>query len=158
MKNIKVLAVAIFAILFTVSSFGFSKEKYKQIENNLLVGLNTDNQGLQVSCAFFLGELKSEKAVIPLLKMLKSGKTEEERIIAALSLSKIQTERALFAVKQRIKFDDSERVQRLCELFYNCCMSNKNMGNVIVEPIKVVDLNIDLNQEFSGVSLADFAK
>ena len=109
-------------LVFTISSFGSSKTKetkYRQVEDNLLVGMNADNTGLQMSCSYFLGEMKSSRAVNSLLKILKSGETEEERIIAALSLSKIQSEQGLFAVKQRIKFDNSERVQRLCQIFYN---------------------------------------
>jgi hypothetical protein len=152
MKKTTLLLVGFLSLLITLNTFGFSKEKYQQIEDNLLVGINTENRGLQISCAFFLGELRSERAVIPLLKMLKSGETEEERIIAALSLSKIDSEKGLFAVKRSIQFDDSERVQRLCSLFYNCCMKNKSKGEVIVEP-----LSIDLSMEFNGMKLSDFS-
>ncbi len=154
MNNKRNLLILLLLFVFSISTFGFTEEKYKQIEDNLLVGLNTDNRGLQVSCAYFLGEMKSERAINPLLKMLKSGETEEERIIAALSLSKIQTEQCMFAVKQRIKFDDSERVQDLCEKFYNCYMVSKLKSDVIVESIKTVQLDI----EYNGVKLADFAR
>ncbi|MBK7105753.1 MAG: hypothetical protein IPH62_10755 [Ignavibacteriae bacterium] len=154
MKNFSKLFLIVLTLLFTTVSFGFTKEKYNQIEDNLIVGINTDNRGLQVSCAFFLGELKSEKAVIPLLRMLKSGITEEERIIAALSLSKIKSEQGMYAVKQRIKFDDSERVQKLCAKFYNCFLANQRKPQVIVEPFEVVNLNL----EYNGVKLADFVK
>jgi len=141
--------------VFTTSAFASSKiseEKYKQIEDNLLEGFNKDNQGLQVSCAYFLGEMKSERAINPLLKMLKSGKTEAERIIAALSLYKIKSEQSLFAVKQRIRFDDSERVQRICEIFYNNYLVDKVKAKVIVEPFDVVDLDM----EYNGFKLAQF--
>jgi HEAT repeat protein len=135
------------------ASSNFSEKKYHQIEDNLLVGIKSENRGLQISCAYFLGEMKSERAVIPLLRMLKSGGTEEERIMAALSLSKIKTEQGLFAVKQRIKFDDSERVQRLCEIFYTNYLVQKLKGDVIVEPFRVVDLDM----EYNGIKLAEFA-
>lgn len=143
-----------FVFTTSILATNYSQEKYTQIEDNLLVGLATDNMGLQISCAYFLGEMKSERAVIPLLKMLKSGETEEERIIAALSLAKINTGKASFAVKQRIIFDDSERVQRLCKLFYDSSNSKELKGDVIVEPLHVVDLDLEIN----GVKLADFIK
>jgi hypothetical protein len=54
----------------------FSEEKYSQIEENYLVGLNSSNVGLRTSCAYFLGEMKSDKAIIPLLKLLRNGETE----------------------------------------------------------------------------------
>ncbi|MCW8850716.1 MAG: HEAT repeat domain-containing protein, partial [Melioribacteraceae bacterium] len=89
MIKIKELITILLVLLFSLTSLAAesnNNEKYRQIEDNLLVGINTENRGLQISCAYFLGEMQSERAIIPLLKMLKSGETEEERIIAALSL------------------------------------------------------------------------
>ena len=156
MIKINRLLTILLVLTFSITSLASStitEEKYTQIEDNLLVGINSENLGLQVSCAYFLGEMKSDRAIIPLLRMLKSGDTEEQRIIAALSLAKIKSERGLFAIKQRIKFDDSERVQRLCEIFYTNHIVNELEGNIIVEPFKVVDLNI----EYNGIKLADFS-
>jgi len=66
----------------------FSEEKYDQIEENMLIGIKSVNTGLQTSCAYFLGEMKSDRAMIPLLRLVQNGGTEEARIIAALSLYK----------------------------------------------------------------------
>lgn len=155
MYKLKSLAILILLATFTISTFASSpvtEEKFRQIEDNLLVGLNTDNQGLKISCAYFLGEMKSDRAVIPLLKILKSGDTEEERIIAALSLAKIDSEIGMFAVKRRIVFDESTRVQRLCKIFYTDHLFKEQKGDVIVEPFNLVDLDM----EFNGVKLAQF--
>ena len=144
-------------LIFSASIFAGNmnlEEKYKIIEDNLLVGLQTDNLGLKVSAAYFLGEMKSERAVIPLMKMLKGNTTEEEKLIAALSLCKIKSEKGMFAVKQRIKFDDSERVQRLCNIFYKNYLFENIEGKVIVEPFDIADLNI----EYKGIKLSQFAK
>ncbi len=151
MKKVSTLLIVFLSLLLVNYISGFTPEKYKQIEDNLIKGINTDNRGLQISCAYFLGEMRSQRAVIPLMRMLKSGTTEEERIMAALSLSKIDSEKGLFAVKRSIEFDNSERVQRLCKLFYNCCMQKQAEGEVIVEP-----LTIDLSMEYNGVKLSDF--
>jgi HEAT repeat protein len=156
MLRVKELLTILLVLAFSVTSLAassYNEAKYRQIEDNLLVGINTENRGLQISCAYFLGEMQSERAIIPLLKMLKSGETEEERIIAALSLAKIKSERGLFAIKQRIKFDDSERVQRLCEIFYTNHVVNELEGDIIVEPFHIVDLQ----SEFNGFKLADFS-
>jgi hypothetical protein len=156
MIKVKELITILLVLLFSLTSLAAESDdnkKYRQIEDNLLVGINTENRGLQISCAYFLGEMQSERAIIPLLKMLKSGETEEERIIAALSLAKIKSERGLFAIKQRIKYDDSERVQRLCNIFYTNHIVNELEGDIIVEPFRVVDLEL----EFNGFKLADFS-
>jgi len=89
------------------------------IENNLMSGLTSDNFGLRMSSAYYLGEYKTEKAVIPLIKMLHSEKEESARIQAALSLIKIGNAKGIFMVKQAAKFDESQRVRNLCNKFYN---------------------------------------
>jgi HEAT repeat protein len=157
MTRNKIKYVLVLMIIFSVSIFAGNKnleEKYKTIEDNLLVGLQTDNLGLKVSAAYFLGEMKSERAVIPLMKILKGNTTDEEKLIAALSLCKIKSERGMFAVKQRIKFDDSERVKRLCDIFYKNYLFENIEGKVIVEPFDIADLNI----EYKGIKLSQFAK
>jgi len=87
-------------------------------EQNLLIGLASDNLGLRESCAFMLGEIGSQKAVVPLMAMLHDG-IETSRIVAALSLSRIGDARGVYAVKQAAKFDTSERVQKLAAWYYN---------------------------------------
>ena len=94
-----------------------SSEKEACIKT-LMQGLNTENLGLQAGCVYMLGEVCCDKSVVKLLDILHNGKTEELRILAALSLYKIGDTRGLFAIKQAIRFDDSERVSRMCEIFY----------------------------------------
>jgi hypothetical protein len=97
-----------------------SEKKYntETIEINLLSGLDSGNEGVQTSAAFFLGEMKSEKAVIPLMRLLHSSASEEARIVAAVSLYKIGDARGLYAIKENGRFDESELVRRLCDSFY----------------------------------------
>ncbi|MCB0750384.1 MAG: HEAT repeat domain-containing protein [Ignavibacteriae bacterium] len=89
-----------------------------EVEDNLMIGLQSDNLGLKTSSAYYLGEYGSSKSVNALMSILKNGKTEEERISAAVALTKINSEKALFAVKQRAQFDESERVRKQCALCY----------------------------------------
>jgi HEAT repeat protein len=93
--------------------------RYEQAVQNLLIGLSSDNDGLRRSSAYILGELKSDESVIPLMGALKSHKDPNTRIVAALSLCKIGDARGVFAVKQEVRFDDSEKVRRSCAWFYN---------------------------------------
>jgi hypothetical protein len=90
----------------------------KSAVNNLLEGIKSDNLGLKMSAAYFLGEYECSDAVIPLMRMLKSDDREEIRIAAALALYKINDDRGIFAVKQAIRFDDSERVKKICSNLY----------------------------------------
>ena len=115
------------AILFSViaNASGFDKNALRNPETkkaaieNLLIGLSSDNFGLRTSSAYMLGEIKADEAVVPLMNMLRTEKNEDARIVAALALYKIEDSRGVFAVKQAIRFDKSDRVKKLCSNFYN---------------------------------------
>ncbi len=137
--RILIAVVLVTTFLFGSASFAERNKNltqantYEAIELNRLIGLASDNDGLKVSCAFNLGEMKSEKAVIPLIALLRDGKTDEERIIAALSLMKIGDIQGVYMVSRAAKFNDSGRVRYICEKFYNGYLINKyqveNSGN-----------------------------
>ncbi|NJD21166.1 MAG: hypothetical protein FIA82_00630 [Melioribacter sp.] len=101
---------------------------YETIELNRLIGLASDNEGLRVSCAFNLGEMKSQNAVIPLMQLLREGKTLEERVIAALSLVKIGNAQGVYLVSRLAKFADCEKTRRMCERFYNGFLYQKYLS------------------------------
>jgi hypothetical protein len=97
----------------------------ESIDLNYLEGIKAGNEGLRISASYYLGERKSSKAVIPLMKILKSDKSPEARIMAALSLFKIGDERGIYAIKQAIQFDDNDWVKKMCGIFYQMHMANK---------------------------------
>jgi len=117
-----ILAMAIGLILFTGESFSSNMTKQdsaiKVGETNLLIALNSDNYGLKTSAAQILGDIKSDKSVIPLMRILHSSNDENMRILAAYSLCKIQNPMGLFAVKQAVRFDNSGRVRKICNNLY----------------------------------------
>jgi len=94
-------------------------EQYQRAEQTLLNGIQEDNLGVKEASAYMLGELKSTKAVIPLMKMLRDGEQESTRCIAALALCRIGDARGLYAVKQAAHFDESKCVSQRCAWFYN---------------------------------------
>lgn len=103
---------------------GTTHLKQNTIES-LLNGLNSENIGLKSSCAYMIGELQISKAIIPLMKLLRTSENEDLRITAALALYKIGTPMSINAVKQAIKFDESKRVSKHCADFYNDFSKNK---------------------------------
>lgn len=107
--------LALFISTITLADENISNEC---VEKNLLLGLQSDNTGLQLSCAYYLGECKSHAAVLPLMKLLRSSKDENLRIIAALSLIKIGDARGVYLVERTSIFDDSETVRKLTNRFY----------------------------------------
>ena len=107
---------------------GNPKEVTKISQNTILSlenGLKSENLGLKSSCVYMLGELKVSNTVIPLMRILRENENDELRIAAALALYKIGTPMAIHAVKQSIRFDDSERVSKHCASFYYEYRKNK---------------------------------
>ncbi|GJQ62116.1 MAG: hypothetical protein SCALA702_11690 [Melioribacteraceae bacterium] len=122
-KVLKSFAVLFVLLSLTGTAFAEQPPVVKKfnsatMEQNLLMGVNSANTGLKVSSAYHLGEIKSDKAVLSLIKMLRDSEKEEERIAAALSLTKIGTTKAIYFVKEASKYDDSKRVRELCNKFY----------------------------------------
>ena len=88
-------------------------------ESKLLDDVQCDDCQKRDNAMFDLGELRSEKAVIPLMAVLHSDADESSRIVAALALCRIGDSRGTYAVKRAAKFDSSEKVRTLSAWFYN---------------------------------------
>jgi hypothetical protein len=52
------------------------------------------------------------------MNMLRSGSTDEEKIIAALSLYKIGNLQGIYLLRGIAKFDDSQRVRNISKNLY----------------------------------------
>ena len=137
----KLLLNILLISLFLVSNIlatGNPKAK-KEIKENTVVslmnGLNSENLGLRNSCAYMLGELELKTAIIPLMKILREEENEDLRITAALALYKIGTPLSINAVKQSIRFDNSERVSKHCASFYNNYLKNKSIAEETNEDV-----------------------
>ena len=128
MKFLVTTLVLTSMLISTSLAAGNPKDRTEIKQNtisSLINGLKSENLGLKSSCAYMLGELKLSTAVIPLMKILREDENEDLRIVAALALYKIGTPLAVNAVKQSVRFDDSERVSKHCASFYNEYLKNK---------------------------------
>lgn len=123
MKALIKTSTLTFAIVIasTFSLFAKGNISNKNIENSeksLLSAIESENIGLSISSIQLLGELNSKDAVLPLMKILHNCQNEGSRIAASLSLYKIGDKRGIFALKMAAKFDNSERVRKMCNSFY----------------------------------------
>lgn len=90
----------------------------EQVAKKLLDQLLTCDNAMKTQVAFALGEGKVEEAVEPLINMLDNG-TEKCKIVAALALSRIGTDRASSAVRWAALKDDNPRVRTLAAWYYD---------------------------------------
>ncbi|MCX6120927.1 MAG: hypothetical protein NTX44_04865 [Ignavibacteriales bacterium] len=88
------------------------------IEENLLVGLNSTNEGLRYSCALMLGDLKSSQAVIPLMALLRQSDNFKLKTAAAWALCNIGDARGTFAVKREAEFNSCCKTKLVCAWYY----------------------------------------
>ena len=127
----KSLMVVLFLLLFLPASLaqelGFSPEKKSVVVNNLTIGIESANNGLKISSARVLYDLIDEgymngddadKAMIPLLRLLENGKTDEVRIAAALALFKLGNSVGIYKLRGVAVFDDNEKLGTICKNLY----------------------------------------
>jgi hypothetical protein len=97
---------------------------YQKVESNYIKGLKSDNASLRISCAYFLGRMKSDKALIPLMAIFHNSKNESAKLIAAWSLLKIGDARGVNLVKRAVDLDEcnSEMGCILRYLYMDYCL------------------------------------
>ena len=119
--------VAVAAVSFAQADKEISTvSKYEGIEANYLTGLNSHNQGLKVSSAYFLGNMKSSRAVIPLMKMFRNEKNDGAKLVAAWSLLKIGDSRGVFLVKRESELGNCDGINcMLHQLYEDYCLKTK---------------------------------
>lgn len=121
MKSMLVAGAAIFVAALAYAGPG---ETYRSApdaeltEARLLDDVTCENCQTKEDAIYDLGELRSEKAVIPLMGVLHSDPEESSRIVAALALCRIGDARGTYAVKRAARFDSSEKVRTLAAWFY----------------------------------------
>lgn len=147
MKKLTLLIAAVLTVTFLSTSifagnYEIKKDhpKYVQIEANLLAGLQSGNLGLQASCAYMLGEMQSEKAVDALVSILRMNEDERLRLMSALSLIKIGTEKSVYLVKRTGEFSDNPRLSRMCQKFYTAHLYLKYQQENVQESLRFAGL------------------
>lgn len=127
----KTLLTVFFSLLVVQSLsaqvFEFTAEEKSAVVDNLTVGIKSPNTGLHTSAALIMYALINEsylegddasKALIPLLKLLREGKTDEERIAAAVALYQLDNAIAIYRLRGVAVSDKNEKVARVCKNLY----------------------------------------
>ena len=99
-----------------------------------LQGVCCADESIRLDCVCKLGELKSEKALFALMKVLREDPCEAVRVAAAQSLVKMGDPRGVFLVARHAKFSDSEKVSRFCDKFYQAYQYQEYLAKQGIEP------------------------
>jgi len=127
----KTLLTVFFSLLVVQTLFAqpaaLSAEEKSAAVENLAVAIKSDNTGLQTSGALVLSSLISASylqssdaslAMIPLMKMLREGDTDEERIAAAVALYQLGNSIGIYSLRGVAVFDDNQKVASVCKNLY----------------------------------------
>jgi len=91
----------------------------QQAVDNLIAGINSNNEGLQKSSIYFAGLYKVKETVAPLAKTLFENENDNIQLLAALSLYQIQDKEGMNALYKAAKFGDDSKVKNICAAMYN---------------------------------------
>ena len=114
------------SVVFSQSE-NLSSTQKSEIVDNLNVGINSDNNGLRTSSADVFSDLVNDKyldksdaskSMIPLLIMLENGKSDEERISAALALYNLGNPIGIYRLRGVAVYDNNEKVSTVCKNLY----------------------------------------
>jgi len=92
------------------------------IEENLAIGLSTDNEGLQASASQVVRDLKGllpdqdfSLLVIPLMRIVKNESADiQVRMIGTLALYDLRSAKGDFTIQRLAKFESNQRLKNLC--------------------------------------------
>jgi hypothetical protein len=128
MKTLIIVAMTLVLVSFvSAQTTQFPKEKKSEIVDNLNVGINSTNIGLRTGSANVLFDLINEnylekddasKSMIPLLNMLENGRTDDERIAAAVALYKLGNGIGIYRLRGVAIYDNNKRVSTICKNLY----------------------------------------
>ena len=136
MKALAVAGAALFVAALAYAGPGDpdrSPADVELTEARLLEDVHCDNCQKKDEAIYDLGELRSGRAVIPLMGVLHEAPDESSRIVAALALCRIGDDRGTYAVKRAATFDSSEKVRTLAAWFYNTYVEE---GSFAFQPVR----------------------
>lgn len=134
--TIRTIVIAIFVVLAlnTTVLAQFYHVSEELTEHNIVhfdpvEGLKSDNPLIRFDSAFILGEIKEYSADIALMKALREDEDESVRIVAALSLIKMESPVGVHLVKRIAELSDCPRTCKILNKFYNSYTKHKTFPN-----------------------------
>jgi hypothetical protein len=101
--------------------------------NNLIIGIKSDNEGLNRSCIYYAGKYRIREAVDALIDKMSNVKDANTKVLIALSLYEIRDAKGLEAVRRQSLTDENERVKKMSALIFSEYVKNSNLGYVSIK-------------------------
>lgn len=117
-KGMLLLTMVFFLLIGNLNAQKNVSHFQKNKIENLVNGINSDNEGLKRNSIYFAGKYKVEETVNELVNLLKKEKDAANKILIALSLYQIGNQKGLEAVKNESIEETDERVKVMCGHIY----------------------------------------
>lgn len=131
------LSVVLLAVLFVSSAYpqmypikDVTTNKYAL--ENLVAGIQSDNTGLKRSSIYFAGKYRIAETEDVLIAQLKEEKDPSTRILIALVLYEMGSEKGLLEVKNLSLNDENAKVRRMSLQIYNEYLVNDAPGTAFI--------------------------
>lgn len=127
------------AILLTVVLTGSTFTQINTLKNltankyafeNLVAGIHSDNDGVRRSSIYLAGYYRLAEVADELISQLKNEKNESTRILIALVLYELGSEKGLLEVKDLSLNDKDVKVRRMATHIYNDYLVNSSESTV----------------------------
>lgn len=112
--------MALVVIMLLVNVISAQEKPYQKFEINkraiqdLAIGINSDNQGLQRSSIYLAGKYEITELVPELIKQFKENEDYEVRYLVAIVLYKISDPEGLSLLKDCAIYETNSKVKDLC--------------------------------------------
>lgn len=107
------LTIALAALILAGPTFAEDRFEDNKIKN-LITGIKSENTGLKKSSIYNAGYYKITEAEDALIEELKNDNPEDVKVLIALSLYKIGTEKCMNVIKDYAVDGKDTKVNRVC--------------------------------------------
>jgi HEAT repeat protein len=123
-KAAKILTAVLLAAVLTSSVYSQSNSikditAHKYALENLIAGIHSENDGVRRNSIYFAGYYKIAETEEALIAQLKMEKDPSTRILIALVLYELGSEKGLLEVKDLSVNDENAKVRRMATQIYN---------------------------------------
>jgi len=132
-----ILTAVLLAVVLTGSIYA-QKNSIKDVTpnkyamQNLVAGIQSDNTGVKRSAIYFAGKYRIAESEEPLITQLKEENDPSTRILIALVLYEMGSEKGLQEVKSLSENDKNAKVRRMTFQIYNEYLVNDAESTVYV--------------------------
>ena len=140
------LSIAVLIGLLVGFNNSYAQERqvnWEAFSKNLVMALGTTNTGLQLSAMGMIirysDKLQVDEAVFDVMRIYRLYKDPQVRILALVTLHKIQNDWAMYYLKSNMRFENDERVKKFCSFVLNDYYTQKDRAKYKTEEPLLTD-------------------